>query len=435
MEAQTGGRVIIFAAGTEGDVRPFLALGRGLAEAGHAVVLATGEDCAARVRALGLEYAPLTNNVRALAERYPGILDGRLQIGMLRIVRSEMRRMAQAWPQQGMAAARGATLVIGSGTVALVGAGVAEKLGVPFVVASVQPFEPSRDLPPVMLKPARRPGQINLALHHAMRAVIWQTSRMPINSVRRDLKLPPYSWSGPWRGKYSYGAPTLYGFSRHVVPIQPEWPDRFSVLGYFCLPQAEGYVPPPELARFLAAGPPPVYVGFGSMVSGRAGELGQIVVDALGLTGGRAVMARGWMGLGDRLASPDICLVNDVPHDWLLPRMALAVHHCGVGTVAATVQAGIPTVPVPFAADQFFNAWQLERLGVAVTALDRRRLCAAALADAMRQAGSAAMRERAAELGALTRAEDGVGAAISQLRTWGFVDQALHEQGVVGSCQ
>lgn len=420
--AAAGGRIIIFAAGTEGDVRPFLALGQGLAAAGHEVVLATGEDSAARARALGLEHAPLSNNVRALAERYPGMLDGRLQLGMMRVLLREMRQMAQAWAQEGMAAAQGATLIIGSGNVALVGASVAEKLGVPFVVASVQPFEPSRDLPPVMLKPAKRPGLVNLALHHLTRAMIWQSGRKPMNIVRRDLGLAPYSWAGPWERAYGYGAPTLYGFSRHLLPVQPEWPARFSVVGFFNLPQAQGYEPPPELARFLAAGPPPAYIGFGSMVSGRTAELGQIVAEALRMTGGRAVLARGWMGLGRELADhPGICLVNDVPHDWLFPRMALAVHHCGAGTVAAAVQAGIPTVPVPFAGDQFFNGWQLGRLGVATPALDQRRLDAAGLAGAMRQAAAEDMRARAAALGALTRAEDGVGAAIGQLKAWGLV--------------
>lgn len=418
----TRGRIVIFAAGTEGDVRPFLALGQGLAASGQEVVLATGADCAARARALGLEFAPLSNNVRALAERFPGMLDGRIQLGMMRVLLSEMRRLARNWAEEGLAAARGATLIIGSGNVALVGASVAEKLGVPFVAASVQPFEPSRDLPPVMLKPANRPGFVNLALHHLTRAMLWQSGRRSMNIVRGNLGLAPYSWSGPWERPYGYGAPTLYGFSPHVLPVQPEWPARFSVMGFYRLAEAGRYEPPPALAQFLAAGPPPAYIGFGSMVSGREGEIGRIVAEALRMSGMRAVLARGWMGLGKSLGdNPAICQVGDVPHDWLFPRMALAVHHCGAGTMAAAVQAGIPSIPVPFAGDQFFNAWQLRRLGVAAPALDRRKLTADRLAAALREAAAAPMRERAAALGALTRNEDGVAASIAQLEAWGFI--------------
>lgn len=330
--------------------------------------------------------------------------------------------MAAAWARDAIEAAREATLIIGSGNVSLVGASVAEKLGVPFVMASLQNFEPSRDLPPVLLQPRWQSGRLNLLLHHATRAFLWQTFRYPIGVVRRDLGLPPYPKAGPWTCRYGFGAPTLYGFSSHVFPRQPEWPERIAVPGFFCLPEAAAYEPAPELARFLADGPPPFYVGFGSMVSGRVTEFGRMIVDAIRLAGVRAVVARGWMGLGDSLGDNSaFCLVDHVPHDWLFSRMAGAVHHCGVGTVAAAVRAGIPTVPVPFAGDQFFNAWQLQRLGVAVPALGRRRLTAALLAEAIRRAGSSAMRGRAAALGESVRAEDGVGGAVRQLQAWGFL--------------
>ena len=126
-----------------------------------------------------------------------------------------------------------------------------------------------------MLFRSWRPRPVNLLLHHGVRTVLWHMLRVPINLVRRDLGLTPFPWGGPWVHKHGFGAPMLYGFSRHVVPKQPEWPDRVAVPGFFCLPEAEAYVPPPQLERFLAAGPPPIYIGFGSMVSARAAERGR----------------------------------------------------------------------------------------------------------------------------------------------------------------
>ena len=43
-----------------------------------------------------------------------------------------------------------------------------------------------------------------------------------------------------------------------------------------------------------------------------------------------------------------------IPHSWLFPRMAAVVHHGGVGTTAAGLAAGVPSIITPFFADQPF---------------------------------------------------------------------------------
>ena len=82
----------------------------------------------------------------------------------------------------------------------------------------------------------------------------------------------------------------------------------------------------------------------------------------------RAIVAAGWSGTNnfdDLLGGDRLMAVREAPHDWLLPRMHAAVHHCGAGTTAAAVRAGIPTVPVPFWADQFLWSRVLYRAGAA----------------------------------------------------------------------
>ena len=45
---------------------------------------------------------------------------------------------------------------------------------------------------------------------------------------------------------------------------------------------------------------------------------------------------RGWAGLGEGFELPDsVMLLDDVPHDWLLPQCSAVVHHGGAGTTAA----------------------------------------------------------------------------------------------------
>jgi UDP:flavonoid glycosyltransferase YjiC (YdhE family) len=110
-------------------------------------------------------------------------------------------------------------------------------------------------------------------------------------------------------------------------------------------------------------------------------------------------------------------VVGDVPHDWLFPRTAVVVHHGGSGTTHSAARAGVPSVVLPFAADQFFWARQLHRLGVAPAASGIRRITAAGLARAIAAARTARYRDRAATVGAAMRAEDGLATAVDAIHT------------------
>ena len=92
---------------------------------------------------------------------------------------------------------------------------------------------------------------------------------------------------------------------------------------------------------------------------------------------------------------------------------AAAVHHGGAGTTAAAVLAGIPSVVVPFFADQFFWGRRVTELGVGATTPARDRITADVLTDALRAALSRAQPARA--LGDRVAAEDGPGAAVTVL--------------------
>jgi UDP:flavonoid glycosyltransferase YjiC (YdhE family) len=94
--------------------------------------------------------------------------------------------------------------------------------------------------------------------------------------------------------------------------------------------------------------------------------------------------------------------------------VAAVVHHGGVGTTAAGLRAGVPSILVPFFADQPFWAGRVRALGVGPDAIPRRELTAGRLAQALHTAvADEALRRRAAEVGALIRAEDGVGRAVA----------------------
>jgi UDP:flavonoid glycosyltransferase YjiC (YdhE family) len=166
---------------------------------------------------------------------------------------------------------------------------------------------------------------------------------------------------------------------------------------------------------FLAAGLPPVYIGFGSMTARDPRELTNIAVEALRAAGQRGVLLSGWAGLGTDSEVPDhVCVVTDVPHAWLFPRVAAVVHHGGAGTTAAGLRAGVPTIVTPVGGDQPFWGARVARLGAGPPPIPPRELTAARLAAAIRTAtADVGMRRRAAALGERIRAEDGVGGAVA----------------------
>jgi sterol 3beta-glucosyltransferase len=165
--------------------------------------------------------------------------------------------------------------------------------------------------------------------------------------------------------------------------------------------------------RFLEAGPPPVYVGFGSMSSRDPESTTEIVLKALKRSGQRGLVASGWGGLKSVDLPDGVFKLESVPHDWLFPRIAAVVHHGGAGTTAAGLRAGVPSVLVPHFGDQSFWARQVVRLGVGPKAIPRNRLTAQKLCAAIVTAiTDENIQAHATALGERIRTEDGVGQAV-----------------------
>jgi sterol 3beta-glucosyltransferase len=213
--------------------------------------------------------------------------------------------------------------------------------------------------------------------------------------------------------------PVLHGHSEAVLPRPDDWPQTAHVTGYWFLDVDVDWTPPAELAAFLGADPPPVYVGFGSM-SGRDPErLARTVVEALQIAGLRGIIATGWGGLEAGDLPETIFAIDEAPHAWLFPRMAAVVHHGGAGTTAAGLRAGKPTIVVPFFADQPFWGSRVHGIGAGPKPIPRRRLTAQSLAAAMREAtGSQDMIAAASQIGERIRSEDGVANAVSLIERY-----------------
>lgn len=411
----------IVAPGSRGDIQPYLALAVGLRAAGHGVRLVTTLDHAELCREHGVEPWLAAIDVRHELEdpAARAAIEGGGLVSSFRRFAQIAERGAALLAEQALAASDGADAVlVGFGGLFL-GAAVAERRGIPLVQAYNVPFTPTADMPGVLVPWLSFPprGATHRLGARLSRQAIWLTARTSGNAARRSvLGLPSAPVLGPYgRGVVGAG-PVLYGLSPAALGRPADWDPAIRMDGFWFLDALDGWAPPEALSAFLAAGPAPVYIGFGSMGSEDPAATARLVLEAVAQAGCRAVIHAGWGGLAAAELPAGVHAVGAVPHAWLFPRTAAVVHHGGAGTTAAGLRAGVPGVVVPFHGDQPFWGRMVHRLGVGPAPIARRRLTAPALAATLRTAlDDTAMRDRAAALGARIREEDGVGGTVRAL--------------------
>lgn len=387
---------------TRGGVQPYAALASALIARGHEVRAVAPHDLAWLFERVGAATLPLAGpdaaTVRAIALEAQGA-----RMGGLREAGRAVLERVPGWAAQARQHLAGVDAVLGGIGGSSIGRPVATALGVPWIAAELQPIAaPSRAYPAPLLAalPAGPGGVLNLVGGAIGDVAIAALLRAPRAAAMRALgvrRLAPAD-----RG-------ALYGISPHVVPLRSGAGGERVATGYWFLPEPEGSLAEPVVA-FLDEGPT-VVAGFGSMAAGDPWALRRTVERAAAAAGARLLLIDPATAHepGDGRA---VLAVGAVPHGLVLPRAAASVHHGGAGTTAAALAAGVPTVIVPFGAEQPFWARRARELGVAPPAPRASALTAEVLGEAMAAAlRDQGMRERAAALGRRIRAEDGTGAA------------------------
>lgn len=423
-------RINILAFGSRGDVQPYVALGLGLQAKGYNVQLVALDDYADLVTAYGLPFVGLGAKMSdfSLDTFQSAATSGRNSVkGVIELVRSARplfdRMFEHIWEACWETDALIASLV------AMVPAhSVVEKRRIPYFPAVVQPFGRTNDFAsPAFPLDLPASGLLNQFSHRFVEQIFALPTRPYVNAWRTErLDLPPLQpLTYPYRSLDGAMLPWLYGYSPSVVSRPDDWPTDSHVTGYWFLPDtapSSEWQPPDDLLAFLADGPPPVYIGFGSMVTHHAEATTTLIVEALHKARQRGVIMTGWGGVKEGFKQgalsanrlPDtVFSIDSCPHDWLFPQMAAVVHHGGAGTTAAGLRAGVPSVVVPFMGDQPFWGDQVQALGVGPAPIPYKQLTADKLAYALRIATNhVPMWDRARALGEKIRGEDGVGMAV-----------------------
>jgi UDP:flavonoid glycosyltransferase YjiC (YdhE family) len=400
-------RVTMLTLGSRGDVQPLIAFALGLERSGHRTRIATYPRLGPLVTDQGVDFAELAEGALSQGtqteEGRRWIEKGHRRlptwVGFIRDARSVAdRRLADA-----VAACEDADVIVANNLAQVLGWQVSAHLGVPLV--RVLFHAPGYWMTRGSSSSAGR----------AVRQLAWLAARPWLNSVRRRaVGWPKVGLREPFTELDRQKLPVLYPASPAVYPMPPGADGAAAVTGYWFLDASLDPEPPSGLVEFLDAGPPPVYVGFGSQIDTDPRETTDVMVQALRRAGHRGILLRPPEAIGSASLGDDIFAISAVSHAWLFRRCSAVVHHSAAGTTAAGLRAGVPTVPVPDNTDQFSWARRIHELGVASAPIRRRKLSPAQLGEAIRLVTTdEAIRARSAALGETIRAEDGVGRAVA----------------------
>ncbi|KAI4256519.1 MAG: hypothetical protein LQ352_002067 [Teloschistes flavicans] len=367
--------VVIQVVGSRGDVQPFVALGKVLKEEyGHRIRLATHPTFRSFVEENGLEFFSIggdPSELMAFMVKNPGLMPGidSLKSGDVGKRRKGMYEIVQGcWRS---------CIEIGDGT------------GTP---ASDDHLE--------KLPSSEQSKGWNLDVNK-------DSSAKPF--VADAIIANPPSFAGIHCAE-KLGIPLHLMFtSPALIPKPKDWGSHISIAGFYFLSLASQYTPDAELTAFLEAGPPPVYIGFGSIVVDDPNAMTELILDAIKQTGQRALVSKGWGGFGaNQLGIPkNVFMLGNVPHDWLFQHVSCVVHHGGAGTTAAGIAAGKPTVVVPFFGDQPFWGSMIAKAGAGPWPVPYKQLTASKLADSIMEALRPNALRRAQALGASIQKESG----------------------------
>jgi sterol 3beta-glucosyltransferase len=401
--------MLLVTAGSRGDVEPFVALAHRAMRAGHEVRLALPDNSGARVDdldtvSLGADFSRLIQS--------QGVSGREAMRSFSTVVKPTMRAVIVTTVT---AALEYEPEVIVAHPKILSAPIAADLLGIPHIMAEIVPVvTPTRAFP--------APGTVGVNLGPLNRltfAAVGLSSRMfaaELDEARTLAGLP--------RGRRSRRAASLVPVSPHLLPRPDDWPSDVHITGAWTeatgasgASGARGAGTADERVERFIDGGPFVYAGFGSMVLGDPAERSRAIVEAARARGLRVLLATGLGGLsGGGLAGDDVLPVQSVDHTTVLPRAVAAIHHGGAGTVHAVARAGVPSIVVPFFADQPFWGAQLHRIGVAPAPIPVGRLTAArvgAALDAVDRYAAAAT-----DIGLRMRDDDGATTALDLIERY-----------------
>jgi UDP:flavonoid glycosyltransferase YjiC (YdhE family) len=378
-------KVVLLALGSRGDVQPMVALGKALRRVGKPVMVVALREFAPLVEAAGLLFMPIDATFEGTGPAAAEVAR-KMAGGGMSYHRAVLAGLADIAPQVAaaeMAAVEPGDLVVG-GVLSIDDAvALQEARGCLAVHVLTAPILPTASGPSTVF--AIRPQGTSVLNRWVGRAALAGGAPMMTTTgrhLRDQLNLPRTRPLGFVTMLQT--VPTLLTTSPLVTPPPGDWPANVCQTGIW-FDQSPTWDPPAGLSEFLAAGDPPVFIGFGSMPSADPGADVKLMIQAARQAGRRAVIrpSYGWCepdnSPGD--SQQDVYLLREAPYRWLFPQMAAIIHHGGAGTTAEALLAGVPNAVVAFGVDQPYHGRRIHALNAGPAPIKRSKLTADRLTE------------------------------------------------------
>lgn len=382
-------KVLLSSIGSRGDVQPILALARELQARGHTPRLCVAPNFKSWIESFGVECVAIGPDLQhfTLSGGLGRPTPAQLQALAEQSVRDQFRIVEEA--------ARGCDAIVAAGALQIAARSIAERLGARYIFAAYAPNAfPSADHIPARTMPGAPETTADAGAAWDVEAQRWNARFLStLNDERARRGLAPVD--DIMRHIFT---DALWLATDPILGPAPSHTDlKVAQTGAWFL---RDETPLPEaLVRFLDAGEPPIYFGFGSMRG--ADQTARTLVEAARTLGKRAVLLQGWSNLAPIDAGADCIGIGDINHAALLPRVCAVVHHGGAGTTHAAARAGSPQVIVPHNYDQFYWGERVTALGIGAVGPAREALTVGSLVETLWKVwipASARMTERAAAL-------------------------------------
>jgi sterol 3beta-glucosyltransferase len=408
----------LFTYGSRGDVQPYIALALGLTEAGHTVTLAAPQNFKGLVEGYGIRFHALHGDAEEIVyspECLEVIRSGN-DIAFIRYMFGLLYTNREPLLQSMTACAGQVDLMVVNNLGAAIFGAVAQKLDKPLVIVQLNP-------PTIRTAEFAAPGidfinvsWFNKMTYHVVNILLWKLSKKAINEYRRLLELTPLTQVS--YQQFINHMPVIHAYSPQLFKQPADWRAHHRVTGFLSMPRQTNAQPlntNPTLTAWLNSGTKPVYIGFGSIPVPDEARLEAIVAELLTNASYRILLCTGWSKLQNLPKHPNLFIVNQINHEWILSQCTAAVIHGGIGTLAAVLKAGIPAIVVSIFVDQPIWGKVIQRKKVGVH-LPWKRLTFSRLLKALNMVSHDGYQSNVEEISYRLHKEDGVGQAVEVIQ-------------------
>ena len=359
------------AVGTRGDVGPLAELGEEMIKRGHEFRILTSEAFRTLIESKGVAFLRLDTDAEHVMQYL--VTDYRTSMDFMKGM-FKLKKENPGFMEQTVSAIRGSELVM-YGTCGAFAYHAAELLRIPCARVFYSPMDPTRQY---SLYSDEYDSEKVLKSYNGLPEGMNLMTMIALNKWRLKNGLPKWRLKSTYKEMNGRKLLTFYPTSKVLMKPDPTWGDHIQVTGYWYHPdEAESeYQPQEDLLKFLDSGEKPIFVAFGKAESEELAELQIRVLQALKETGIRAIIQADQIPKSDRVNTDQLFFIGNVPYSYIFGKVRAVVHHGGNTTNGLGLRAGLPTLVIPLALDQYFYGRMDHRIGAGPAPLYiRKRLC------------------------------------------------------------